>query len=166
MNLYQLTGERLALQSHLEALDFDEQTIADTLEGASTELTAKIEDYGFVLRNMDAFAEAMLAEEVRMTTRRLAHEKRIQAIKDWLLQNMIACNITKIECAAFTIKAVVNPASVDVFDAAQIPAEFMRTPEPKPPIAAPDKRAILDAMKTGQAVAGCSIKHTQKLVIK
>lgn len=166
MNLYQLTGARLALQSRLEALNFDEQTIADTLEGESTELQAKLEDYGFVIRNMDAFTEAMLAEEVRMTTRRIAHEKRTAAIKDWLLQNMIACQISKIDCPAFTLSVHANPASVEVIDAAQIPPEYMRTPEPKPPVPAPDKRAILEALKAGNSVSGCVIKQTKRLVIK
>lgn len=166
MNLYQLTGARLALQSRLEALNFDEQTIADTLEGDSTDLQDKYEDYGFVIRNMDALTDAMLAEEVRMTTRRIAHEKRIAAIKDWLLKNMIACQISKIECPAFTLAVQANPASVEVLDAAQIPAEYMRIPEPKPPIAAPDKRAIFAALKAGDDVAGCTIKQTKRLVIK
>ncbi len=40
--LFELVGERLALQNKLEELNFDEQTIADTLEGDSLAIQKKI----------------------------------------------------------------------------------------------------------------------------
>lgn len=162
--LYELSGQRLALQNKLEAMNFDEETILDTLEGESTELQAKIEDYGYVIRNRTSFADAQSAEIARMIARRDAELKRIANIELWLLTNMQGCGITKIECPAFTVSVKVNPASLDVLDEAAIPAEYMRTP--KPPVPAPDKRAILEALKLGVPVDGCSIKHTSKLVVK
>jgi len=163
-SLYQLTAERLSLQTKLQELNFDEQTIADTLEGESAALEIKIENYGFVIRNMEAFGDAIKAEETRLSERRKAHEKRIQAIKDWLHQNMIACGITKIECPAFTIAVQNNPSSVNVFDEEAIPEEFLRQPETPPP--APDKKAIMAAIKSGQTVPGCEVKQATRLVIK
>jgi len=164
--LFELTGARLELQNKLEAMDFDEVTIADTLESDSTELAEKITDYGYVIKNRTSFADAMTAEIVRMTARRDAELKRIANIEQWLLTNMQGCGITKIECPAFTVQVKVNPASVEVLDEAAIPPEYLRTPEPKPPVPAPDKRAILEALKLGVPVSGCAIKHTSKLVIK
>lgn len=165
-SLFELTGNRLALQNKLESLDFDSQTIADTLEGESTELQAKIEDYGYVIRNRKSFADAMQSEIDRMTARRNAEVKRVEAIESWLLQNMIACGISKIECPAFTIAVQANPQAVEVIDESAIPSEFMRTPEPKPPVPAPDKKLILAALKSGNEVPGCSIKQASRLVIK
>lgn len=165
-SLYELTGERLALQRKLESMNFDEETIADTLEGESTELQAKVENYGFVIRNRNSFADAIQNEINRLQDRLAAEKKRISNIEAWLLQNLMACGIQKIECPIFTIAVQANPQSVDVLDESAIPAEYMRTPEPKPPVPAPDKKAILAALKSGKEIAGCAIKQTSRLVIK
>lgn len=165
-HLYELAGERLALQTKLEAMNFDEETIADTLDGESTELQAKIENYGFVIRNRYSFADAIKAEIDRLQARYAAEQKRIANIENWLLLNMQGCGITKIECPSFTIAVKTNQSSVDVLNEGDIPAAYMRTPEIKLPEPAPDKRLILDALKAGLLVPGCAIKQTTKLVIK
>lgn len=165
-NLYELTGNRLALQRKLEVLNFDEETVLDTLEANSTDLAEKITDYGYVIRNRSALADSMTAEIERMTARRDAELKRIAAIEKWLLDNMVACNYTKVEAPAFTIAVQNNPPKVEIQDEKQIPSDYWRTPEPKPPVAAPDKRLILAAMKDGFNVPGCVMAQTARLVIK
>lgn len=79
---------------------------------------------------------------------------------------MNACGIKKIECPAFTIAVQNNPQSVEILDESLIPAEYIRTSEPKPPVATPDKKQILSALKSGVDVSGCAIKQTNRLVIK
>jgi len=165
-SLYELTGNRLALQSRLEAMNFDEETILDTLEGESAEIAKKVEDYVYVIRNRKAFTDAMQAEIDRMTERRNAEVKRIEGIEAWLLQNMISCDFRKVECPAFTVTVQNNPQKVDVLDEKQIPADYWRTPEPKPPVAAPDKKLILQALKDGFDVPGCKIAQSSRLVVK
>ena len=128
--LYDLVGERLALQNKLEELDFDEVTIADTLEGESTAIQAKIEDYAFVIRNMEALPDAIKAEEKRLADRRKAIEKRVEHIKNWLLVNMQQAGITKIESPVFTVALQNNPASVIIDDESLIDDGFKRLPEP------------------------------------
>lgn len=164
MNLFELTAERLALQNKLQAMDFDEQTIQDTLEGESTELQAKIEDYGFVIRNMESFAEAMKAEEKRMADRRKAHENKVERIKEWLLTNMQACKIAKIECPAFTIALRNNPPKVIIDNEGSIPSELFTYPEAPQP--SPNKNAIADAIKAGQEIEGAHLEQGVRLEIK
>ena len=165
-SLYELTGDRLALQSRLEKLNFDEETILDTLDANDTELAKKVEDYVYVIRNRSAFTDAMQSEIDRMTERRNAEVKRIAKIEEWLLQNMIACKYLKVECPAFTVSVQNNPQKVEVLDEKQIPADYWRTPEPKPPVAAPDKKLILSALKDGFDVPGCAMVQSSRLVIK
>lgn len=165
-HLYELVGQRLALQHKLEALDFDQETISDTLEGNSTELQEKIESYGFVIRNRCSFTDAIKIEIERLQARYTAEQKRIANIENWLLTNMQGCGITKIECPAFTIAVQANPVAVEVLDEASIPAEYMRTHEPKPPVPAPDKNAIKAVLKAGGVVPGCVLTQKMKLVIK
>ena len=165
-SLYELTGARLSLQSRLETLNFDEETILDTLEANDTELAQKVIDYVYVIRNRQALADAMQSEIDRMTARRNSEVKRIEAIEAWLLQNMIGCNFLKVECVAFTIAVQNNPPKVDVLNEDLIPADYWRTPEPKPLVATPDKRLILQALKDGHDVPGCAIVNTSRLVVK
>lgn len=166
LSLYELTGERLALANRLETLDFSSDVVLDTLEANSTELAEKVTDYGYVIRNRASFADSMTAEIERMTVRRDAELKRIAAIEKWLLDNMIACNFLKVESPAFTIAVQNNPPKVEILDEKQIPDDYMRIPEPKPPVAAPDKQLILAALKDGFDVPGCSMTQTARLVIK
>jgi hypothetical protein len=144
-------------------MNFDEQTIQDTLEGESTELQAKIENYSFVIRNMEAFTEAMKAEETRMAERRKAQEAKIARIKHWLLTNMQACDITKIECPAFTIALRNNPPKVVVDDEKAIPAGYFKIPDPLPPQL--DKKALAADLKAGN-VDGAHLEHGVRLEIK
>ncbi|MEO7345377.1 MAG: siphovirus Gp157 family protein [Methylotenera sp.] len=165
-SLYELVGERLALQIRLEALDFDAETISDTLDGNSTELSEKIEDYGYVIRNMDSLCGSMMIEIDRMQERLSRHQKRTNEIKAWLLLNMQRTRITKIDCPSFSLSLKTNPPSVIVDDANKIPSKYMHTPALKPPVAAPDKKMIKEAIQSGQDVPGCHIVQTQRVVIE
>ena len=165
-SLFELTHERMELQNKLEEMNFDSETINDTLEGSSTELQEKIEDYGYVLRNRGSFLAAMDAEIERMKARRDAEAKRIAGIEDWLWKNMQACSITKIECSAFTVAIKKNPESVDVLDESLINEWYMYTPAPTPVQPKPDKKQILADLKAGKEVTGCALKRTVKLIIK
>lgn len=165
-SLYDLTKERLALQSKLEELDFDTQTIQDTLEAGSTELEAKITDYGYVIKNLDVFTDAMKAEEKRMADRRKSHEARVEHIKEWLLTNMVACGITKIDCPAFSIAVKTNPPKVVFDDARLVPGAYIRTPPIIIPESVPDKKLITEAIKSGLTVNGCHLEQSQRIEIK
>lgn len=163
-SLYELVGKRLELQKKLEVMNFDNETIQDTLEGESTDLEAKIEDYGFVIRNLEAFGDAIKAEENHLAERRKAHEKKVAKVKEWLLTNMVACGITKKDFPAFTISVKTNPPKVVVDDEKAIPSNFLVVPAPLPP--SPDKKAIAAAIKSGEVVEGCHIEQSSRIEIK
>lgn len=162
--LYQLTGERLALQQKLTDAGYDELTIQDTLDGSSTEIEAKIESYAYVIRNLRAPVQTIDDEIKRLTERKKAMSNHADRVEQWLFDNMVQAGITKVECPAFTIAIQNNPASVYVADEASIPSEYMRQPETPPP--APDKKMIASALKDGKEVAGCYLQQTKRLVIK
>lgn len=163
-SLYELVGERLALQNTLQSLDMDTQTIEDTLEGDSTALQAKIENYGWVIREMESFTDAIKAEEDRLSKRRRIHEHRVEQIKNWLKINMEACGIQKIECPAFTIAIQKNPASVVIDAESQIPEGYWRLPDPPPMVV--NKKLIAEAIKAGMEVPGAHLGQSTRIVIK
>ena len=166
MNLYELTQQQLELKQQLMEMNLDQQTISDTIEGSSLEISKKIENYGIVLRDRESFVDAISKEIERLTERMNAEKKRIERTKNWLLSSMVTLEIKQVECPFFTIAVQDNPPSVDVYNDKLIPAEYMRVPEPKPPVPAPDKKLILADLKAGKEVAGCVLKKDKRIVIK
>jgi len=164
MNLFLLTQERLELQAKLISLNFDEETIQDTLLGESTDLQAKIEDYGYVIKNMSGLANATREEGKRIIALADARDKQVDNIKAWLLSNMQACSITKIECPAFSVSVRQNPPKVCIDNAGQIPENlYVYPPAPE---AYPDKKLIAAKIKAGEDVPGCHMEAGQRIEIK
>lgn len=162
--LYVLAQEYRQAADTLADLDLDEQTIADTLEGMSGDLEAKATNVVLLARNLEATAASIKTAEAAMAVRRKALENRADGLRRYVLSAMQVTGIQKISCPYFALSVRANPASVDVFDAAQVPAEFMRQPEPPP--ATPDKTAIKDALKAGRDVPGCRLTVGQRLEVK
>jgi len=162
--LYQLVAEYREAAAVLDDLDLDDQTVADTLEGMTGAIEVKAVNVACVARNLEATAGAIREAEAQMSARRKAIERRAEHLRAYLLHAMQATGIQKIESPYFRLAVRDNPAAVDVFDAKQLPAEFMRQPEPPPP--APDKSAIKEALKAGRDVPGARLTQGQRLEVK
>lgn len=164
LTLFALAAEYRALAEKLADMECDPQVIADTLEGESGALETKAANVVMVARSLEALAGAIKAEEESMAARRKALDKRAGWLREYVLQSMQACGMQKIEAPQFRISVRANPEAVDVFDAAQVPAAFMRQPEPPPP--AIDKTAIKKALAAGQDVPGARLVRGHRLEIK
>jgi hypothetical protein len=162
--LYLLTGEYKVAAQRLADLDLDETTVRDTLDGLSGELEEKATNVAFVVRNLEATAEAIKAAEAEMAQRRKALENRAALLKSRIQGAMQAIGMQKIACPYFTVTVRDNPPSVEVYEPGLVPAQFMRQPEPPPP--APDKTAIKAAIKAGEEVPGCRVTVGKRLEIK
>lgn len=163
--LYHLTGQYQQLAERLSNMDLDVQTIADTIEstGLTDEIAEKATGIEMVARTMEMHTPAIDAEIERLTALKKQRQNAAKGLREYLRTNMIAAGIQKIESPLFKIKLQNNPPSVDVFEPALIPAEFMT--QPKPPEPAPNKTAIAAAIKTGQDVPGARLTQSQRLVV-
>lgn len=166
--LYNISNEYLKLAETLADGDFDLATIDDTIEasGLLDDFTDKAQALECVARGAMAHHPAMDAEIARLQARKARHEAVAAGVRKYLLDNMQRTGITKITCPLFSISIANNPPSTDVYDPLSLPAEYMRTPEPKPPIAAPDKAAIKVALQAGKDVPGAKLVQSQRLVVK
>jgi hypothetical protein len=162
--LYLLAQEYRAAAEKLADLDLDAETITDTLDSLSGDFESKAIGTSMVLRNIESTAEQIKQAETEMAARRKALEKRAESIKRYLLGAMQTTGISKIECPHFRISVRDNPPAVDVFDAEQVPAEFMVSPPAPPP--APDKAAIKAAIKAGRDVPGARITQGQRVEVR
>jgi hypothetical protein len=164
LSLYQIAAEYRHVTDVLQDMDVDDQTLKDTLEGESWDLTIKAQNYAFVIRNMEATAAAIKEAEKQMAERRKCLEARTAYLTERLKTGMEIAGVTELSCPHFAIKVKKNPASVDIFEPALIPTEFMRQPEAPPP--APDKKAIAEAIKAGREVPGAALAQGTRLDIR
>lgn len=161
--LYQLTGQYRGLLA-LDAEEVPEEAIRDTLEALTGDIQEKSTNVAAYCRNLEAAADAIDDAAKQMKERAGKVRKRAESIRAYLLHNMQACEISKIESPYFTLTVRKNPPAVTVFDADQIPADYMRQKPAPPP--EPDKTAIKAALQAGSDVPGCKLEQGVRLEIK
>lgn len=157
-------------QTYREALDvltdpendLPAEVIADTLEGLQGTLEDKSIAVAQFFKNLEATAAAIKHAEMQMAARRKAIENRVASMKDYLKQNMESCGITRIESPWFALSIAKNPAAVDVFDEAAVPAEY------KEEIVTVkiDKTGIKRAIESGTDVPGAVLTRGTRLSIR
>jgi hypothetical protein len=162
--LYTIASQYHADLAALADLDLDPQTVADTLEGMQGELEDKLRAVIAYSLGMGAEAEAQAAAAKRMGERAKATAARADGLLDYARTMMQATGLGEVATDEWAAKLAKKPPSVNIIDAALIPAAYMRTPEPPPP--APDKKAIGDALKTGAQVPGAELVQGFRLAIK
>lgn len=164
LTLYEIAGEHRRMVEALMNVQDDAQTIEDTIAAESYPLETKAQNVAYAIRNLEASADAIKEAEAQMAARRKSIENRAVHIKEYIKTCLEIANINKVECPHFVIAIQNNPPSVDVFEPALIPAEFMTQPEPPP--AVPNKKAIADAIKAGREVPGALLVQGKRLSIK
>ncbi|MFC8563093.1 siphovirus Gp157 family protein [Peribacillus frigoritolerans] len=159
MKLYELSQQYSQLMELVEELDAI--TFRDTLESIQEEIDDKVENTVKLMRSFQGDVEAIKSEEKRLAERRKAIENRIESIKDYLRNEMEIAGIDKVKRPTLTVSIANNPPSVEISDESLIPTDFM-VPQPD----RIDKKALLVALKEGEAIEGCSIKQTRSVRIR
>jgi hypothetical protein len=119
----------------------------------------------FVLEN-NAQADMVEAHAKALLDRVKAARKRSDWLKQYLASHMAACGILSIKANDGTFTATLSPGrdeSVEIFDAAQLPQDYMREIPAK---YEPDKALIKKAMKDGFDVPGARLVAKDRLTIK
>jgi len=141
MNIYELTGQWIELQEMLESGDYDEQTIADTLEGLEGEIEAKADGYARIIRNMESDIEAFKKEAERLTEKKRRLENSVKRLKENLQMAMTLTGKTKFKTELFSFGIQKNggalPVIIDI-EEADLPQELKVVTE------RPDLKAIAE----------------------
>lgn len=162
-SLYTIASELAAVRAQMLDMGMDEETIADTIESLAIPFEQKA--VGLTRINLEAEGFAKMAEEAAAALlERAKHIRhRIGKRQEYLINNMLAAGIERIDDPLTPITLRANPPAVGIIDEKQIPAQFWRTPEPRPPVAVPDKKAIAATLKTGLPVPGCELVKGYRL---
>ena len=159
MKLYELAQNYAQLMEMAE--EVDSGALIDTLEALQDAIEDKAENIAKFIKNLEADAKIIKEEEKRLAERRQSIEKKIERLKQYLQEQLEVAGLQKVKRPTITVAIQNNPPSVEIADEKLIPSEFM-IPQP----AKVDKRAILERLKNGEEIPGCSLKQTKGVRIK
>jgi hypothetical protein len=167
MKLYELTAQYRSLEALESSEDLPPEVIRDTLEGLQGQLQEKATNVALFIRNLESTADAIDEAAATMQARGTRLRARAQSLQQYLLFNMQAAGITKVESPYFTLAVKKNPPTVVIDSENLIPEQYMRTPDPPPPPKpSPDKAAIAKAIKAGEEVPGAHAEQRERLEIE
>ena len=159
MKLYELAQNYAQLLEMAD--DMESDALVDTLEALQGEIEEKAENIAKLVKNLEADAKIIKEEEQRLAERRRAIEAKVERLKAYLQQQLEVAGLQKVKRPTITVAIQNNPPSVEIADEKLIPSEFM-IPQP----AKIDKKAILERLKNGEEIPGCSIKQTKGVRIR
>ena len=115
--LYTLAGQYQQLAERLSNMDLDAETVADTIEasGLVDDIAAKATGIEMVARTMEQYTPTIDAEIERLTALKKHRQKAAAGLRAYLLHNMQASGITKLESPLFKMALRDNPPAVDVY---------------------------------------------------
>lgn len=157
MNLYELSQNYLAVQD----MDLEPETLKDTLDSIEETFEDKAENIAKLIRTVEAEEKAFEAEEKRFNTMKKSRANKKQFLKQYLEDNMRLIGKTKFKAGVFNFSIQNNPPSVEVFDEALIPKQFLITQPVKI-----DRAGIKELLKAGEEVPGAELKHSSGLRIR
>lgn len=159
MKLYELAQNYAQLLEMAD--DMESDALVDTLEALQGEIEEKAENIAKLVKNLEADAKIIKEEEQRLTERRRAIEAKVERLKTYLQEQLEVAGLQKVKRPTITVAIQANPPSVEISDEKLIPSEFM-IPQP----AKIDKKAILERLKNGEIIPGCSLKQVKGVRIK
>ena len=159
IKLYECTADVQAALNH----HFDSETErTDTLEAVIGQFEIKAQSVIAYHLNQQAELAALDAHIKAMQAKKKALQSKADNLKAYLLRNMQATGIREIKAhdGTFTAKIAKNPASVDIYDEAQIADDYCQF---KREIG---KTAIKEALQAGIEVQGARLVQSEGLRIK
>lgn len=155
MKLYDIAE----IYENLENID-DEVAVAAAMDSVDAALEEKLESTAKVIRNLEAEADALEAEEKRLKARKTALRNRIADIKGYVQENLEAMGKDKVTSGIFKWSIQANAPSVIIIDEDLIPDAYWKI-ERKPM-----KTEIKKAIEAGELTEGAELVRTKSLRLR
>ena len=127
-SMYELTANWATVLEMAQDPDIDPQAIADTLESIGGEIEEKAENSAIIMKELEAEAAKLKAEEQRLKDRRTKVENNIMDIKRRLFDAMKMTGKEKFKTELFSFSIAKNggkiPVIVDV-ETADLPDDLV-----------------------------------------
>lgn len=155
MKLYDIAE----IYENLENID-DEVAVAAAMDAVDAALEEKLESTAKVIRNLEAEADGLEAEEKRLKARKTAVKNRIADIKGYVQGNLEAMGKDKVISGIFKWSIQANKPSVNILDEDLIPDAYWEI-ERKPM-----KTEIKKAIEAGELTEGVELVRTKSLRLR
>lgn len=163
MNIYQVSEQYLLALNELLAIDgLTDDVIQDTIESLQGNMEDKARNVAAYILNVEAEEAAVGAAKDRMAVRQKSLGGEAARLRSVLTSSLQKCGISEVRGAQFNVRMKLNRAGVDVYDAPQIPAEFMT----KKIEYSFNKCLIKEAIESGGSVPGARLERKTRLEIK
>jgi hypothetical protein len=116
MHLYEIAAEHRAFARDVEDGLIPEEAIADTLECIEMAFVDKADSIACLIKNWEAEAAAIKAEEDALAQRRKARERQTERLRVYLHEQIAQIGLDKVETARNKITFRKNPPKVVVAD--------------------------------------------------
>lgn len=155
MRLYELVEAAQDLQEQLECGEMDDQQFVAAIDAIGLE--KKVESVCYVIKNLEAEAEAFKAEKERLAAREKTAKNAVERLKTYLVENLRQLNAKTLKVGTFSL-GLSKSKSVSIIDPKLIPDQFLVKQEPKI-----DKMAIGRDLKNGAMVPGAILEENTYL---
>lgn len=140
--------------AELENSGMDPEFIADTLEGIQGELEDKIENVIKLIKNEEAYAEALKNEAKSFSARAKLSDNKIEQLKQYVVSSMSTAGLAKIRAGMMAVTVKKPLRSVEIIDVSKIPVEHVDFET----VTKPHTLDIKKLLEAGQEVPGCELK--------
>lgn len=169
MNIWEIDKamrEIEALEADEELIDLDTGeviSVADALEKLEMARETKIENAAMMVKNLNAEAAAIKAEEEKLAKRRKAIENKADEVKQFLVRALTREDGTseKFRTARAAVTVKLNPAKVIISDEKLLPEVFFREIIDRKP----DKEQIKEVLSRGIEVPGAALERGRSVMI-
>jgi len=164
VTLARLTGESLDLANLLADTDpMDTDGVAQIeklLDGSAAAIQDKAISIASLVREFEARASAAQVEADRILAHVRAAKSHAAWLRDYLLKNLEALGVDRIQTATNLLVVRQSPPSVEVLDESQIPEGFRRV------VHSIDRALLRNALIEGEAIAGVRLTRGTHLWIR
>jgi hypothetical protein len=150
--LYMIAANyRAILQMALdEGLEADEE-LREALLNIRDELSTKVDNVCYVIKALNEQADSLKAEAERLSEKATSRANKAARLKEYLLGNMNAAGVTKVQSAHYTVSVVKGRETVAIKSEQDIPAQFLKVETTV------KKKDLIEALKRGEEVPGAEL---------
>ena len=159
-SLYEIAGMYRSILDMEPETDDEFGAMMTALDEVQGELSEKADNIVRYMRNLNAEAEALKAEETALYKKRRAVESKAERLKAYLAAQMTLCGLKELEAGLFKLRFQPTTPAISIVDESVVPEKFRRV---KIEI---DRLAIRDALKAGEEVPGIEVQRGEALVIR
>lgn len=160
MTLYELENQYRLLLDMAEEGELSEDAARDMAEYLLEDIGDKIEGYGLVLRQLQADAEALKTEKMRLALRQAQIEKNIDRIREAMKGAMLLTGQQKIKTKLFTFGTTTRLKTFVDVPEDKIPPQFQKVTYKA------DTKEIEEFLKAGNVVPWAHLEQVQSLTVR